>query len=261
MTSHRPSIMLIGHSHIMALHTGFSECQRNDDARISNNIIQLFGRDEEFVVGEDGAFSPDGGLAGELQDNIQASKPDLVLFPLYGAEYFVTCFPLTDRQFDLIIPNQPLQPIENGVEIIPYHAFCEIALSHYRRYIGLVSSIGQRSGCRTAYVLPPPPTHDSDFILKQLQAPGPAEEKHFKSVRPRQLLNSWLAYANVAEEICRTMNIEIVRPPRQALTPQGFLAREYAEDALHANSRYGALVFGEVAAHFFPDLPVAQVLQ
>lgn len=258
MTIQQPSILIVGHSHIMALQGGVLERQRDGKADISTDIIQLFGRDGEFSMTSDGVISADGGLAHEIKARIETDKPDLVLFPIYGSEYFVTCFPMTDRQFDIVIPNRPFQPIESGIEFVPYHAFCEIAADHYRRYIGLVSSIGEQTGCRTAYVLPPPPTHDSDFILKHLQAPGPEEAKRFKSVRSRQLLNSWLAYANVAEKICRTRNIEIVRPPETTLTSEGFLAREFAQDALHANSQYGALVFGDVVTRFFPSTQVLQ---
>ena len=60
-------------------------------------------------------------------------------------------------------------------------------------------------------------------------------------------LKCWQVQLDCLADLCRDQGIELLKPPQQGLTPQGYLApRYYAKDVTHANRRYGEFVLRQM---------------
>jgi hypothetical protein len=109
------------------------------------------------------------------------------------------------------------------------------------------------------FVLGPPPPKPTDWVEQWLsvspalltRATNAGVDTRDLQVAPFELRRTfWLLLGDVLREASETNGAQFVAAPPSALADDGSLRRDLcANDAMHGNARYGALVLDDLADH------------
>jgi len=121
---------------------------------------------------------------------------------------------------------------------------------------GKIEGFKAKTGARVVHLATPPPMADHEFIMQQrIYYRGVSFAEH--GLNPASFrLKIWEIEMQTLAKVCEECGVGFLYPPEQARTAEGYLARDcYADDAAHANARYGRLVLEQLDADVRSAVP------
>ena len=114
-----------------------------------------------------------------------------------------------------------------------------------------MEALRRATKAKLVHIIPPPPKADNAFIERN-------HETHFAEVLPSRgvsppafRLKFWKLQTRILIQLCAEIGSEVMMPPARALDAEGFLRPEfYAQDATHANWKYGERVLRRIEKLF-----------
>jgi hypothetical protein len=168
------------------------------------------------------------------------TEDDVVLSMIGGNQHAVFSTIQHPRPFDFFTPENPASA-DVDVEIVPYRALADLFTRGIQKGDGgSLDAIRKATVARVVHIIPPPPKADNAFIEKYHETLFANEGIASRGVSPAALrLKFWQLQTRVLKRLCKRLQIEVLMPPGRVLE-KGFLRPEfYAQDATHANWRYG----------------------
>jgi len=228
-----PPILVIGQSHTDAL---IAAQRRLEYPEIE--IANLNSRHREVKVAE--KIKMDGYLPGGRRTLVAS---------MIGGNFYNT-FGLIENviRFDFAVPGEDDFVLSEGRQLVTYEL-----MRHYFSDVmnrGFLQSIKQLrdhyKASRFIHICSPPPIADSEHIVAN--PGGVFKDKVRLGVTPSKLrYKLYDLHTRVSAEFCEAEHIDLLLPPREAVTDDGFLAKPYwMADPTHANEAYGELVLDQL---------------
>jgi hypothetical protein len=175
---------------------------------------------------------------------IAGLSPDDVVFSVIGGNQHAVFSTIQHPQaFDFFTPDG--KAVEPAAEAVPYRALKDAFFNGLSRGDGKsIEALRKATSARVVHILPPPPKADNSFIEQNHETRFADGGLANQGVSPPSLrLKFWELQSRVLERICTDLGVEVMRPPPSTVDEDGFLRPEYyAQDATHANWRYGERV-------------------
>lgn len=227
-------ILIIGQSHSEALLAAQRQLE-SPDVEIEN----LNARHRELKVAD--KIKMNGYLPSKRSRKLVAS--------MIGGNFHNT-FGLIENvvRFDFAVPGEDDFVLSEGRQLVTYelikHYFTEIMNRGFLQSIKALRDFYAPS--RFIHICSPPPIEDNDHIIAH--PGGVFKSKVQLGVTPSKLRRKlYDLHSHVVEEFCKVQGIDLLLPPGQAVTSEGFLARPYwMADPTHANAAYGQLVLDQL---------------
>lgn len=239
----KPRILLFGDSHTYAVQRAI-ERRSAKGLAVPLTAYRLLKTKNDVVMG-DTTFEQYLALAGKLDER------DVAVSMIGGNQHAVFSTIQHPQQFTFLMPSDPHEAKE--AELIPYRALAQHFDAGIRGRDGQsLAALRKATQARVVHLLPPPPKRDNAHILKHHESKFAQDNIADLGVSAPELrMAFWRLQAQLLEELCAELNIEVLPPPSAALDSDGFLAPEfYASDATHANASYGELVLQQIEESF-----------
>lgn len=188
----------------------------------------------------------------QFAEIISGLSPEDVVFSVIGGNQHAVFSTIQHPQaFDFFTPDG--KTADPAAEAVPYRAL-EDAFFH-----GLstgdgksIEALRKATSARVVHILPPPPKANNSFIEQNHETRFAEQGLASQGVSPPSLrLKFWELQSRVLERICTALGVEVMRPPPRTVDEDGFLRPEYyAQDATHANWRYGERLLRAIEARF-----------
>jgi len=188
----------------------------------------------------------------------QPDKPAAWFSRLGGNEHNILGLLRYPRAFDVILPERPDLPLDDGVEILTYGYIRESMRRHIlmQRYLAILKAMRDRINAPVYHVEAPPPKRDDQFIREHLdpllRGAVVDNEGVYEIVNEHLRFKLWRIHSDLVRDECRKINVSYLSSPSDVSDEDGFLHPEgYAPDATHGNAWYGARILAMVckAAH------------
>lgn len=239
----KPRILLFGDSHTYAVQRAI-ERRSAKGLAVPLTAHRLLKTKNDVVMG-DTTFEEYLALAGKLDER------DVAVSMIGGNQHAVFSTIQHPQKFTFLMPSDPHEAEE--AELIPYRALAQHFDAGIRGRDGQsLAALRKATQARVVHLLPPPPKRDNAHILKHHESKFAQDNIADLGVSAPELrMAFWRLQAQLLEELCAELNIEVLPPPSAALDSDGFLAPEfYASDATHANASYGELVLQQIEESF-----------
>lgn len=240
----RPRILLFGDSHSNAVQRAVEKRSgKGESAPLC--VYRLLKEKNGRSLG-DTSFEDFVQIAGQL------TADDVVISMIGGNQHAVFSTVQHPQPFDFFAPGEP-DPAGNSPQLVPFRALEEAFESGLRRGDGKsIDALRKATIARVVHVIPPPPKQDNAHIQQHHESLFAKEGLTSRGVsRPELRLKFWRLQTRVLEKLCGEMGVEILMPPARTVNEAGFLRPEYyAQDATHANWRYGERVLREVERRY-----------
>ena len=254
------TIVVLGHSHLIAMQDALAT-SHEPDFSLTANIIQLWK--PEFspnVIWHQDQLRYNTNIDGAVQASCDAKA---IFTNVLGAEHFL--WALQGRSFDFVIPDIVLPRVPDA-EIVPFNLIKQFAHDNLIAFFELNKHLNSLTGVPVYHILPPPPVANQDRMFATAIAHEPLRQKIILSGPPHPVLRYklWLLWTIVARDVADAAGVHVIMPPPAACNGQGFLLDHYSADFVHANARYGALVWQQIkhvlleeSDHGFAPLQIA----
>jgi hypothetical protein len=236
-----PRIAVFGDSHTAALISAKEFPQRRhhyEHIRIHRLLKQKDGR-------------PVGNST--LEDfcaEISGFRPfDCVFSAVGGNQYAIVSTVRDPLEYDFLGSPDDRQFAGNGAVLVPFRALAGHIDKGILGTIGpILKQIRQSTAARVFHIAPPPPKADNAFIATHFESRFAREGlQNLGPTTPNLRLKCWKVQLQCLAELCNELGIGLVTPPKDGVTPAGFLSpRCYAKDVTHANRRYGEFVLKQM---------------
>lgn len=241
----RPTILLFGDSHSHAV-------QRAIDKRVGKGQpVPLTAH--RLLKEKNGRQIGDTAFEDFLKAVGRLTTSDVVLSTIGGNQHAVFSTIQHPQPFDFFAPDD--QEPDRSVDLIPYRALETVFATGLRRGDGQsLEALRKATKARVVHIIPPPPKSDNAFIQQHHES-WFAQDLPTRGVSPPELrLKFWNLQTRQLQRICGEMGIEVMLPPTTTTDERGFLRPEYyANDATHANWRYGERLIREIEARFLEE--------
>jgi hypothetical protein len=234
MSKKVPPILVVGQSHTEAL---IAAQRRGEypDVEIAN----LNARQRELKVAD--KIKSAGYLPPGNHRTLVAS--------MIGGNFYNT-FGLIENvvRFDFAEPGEGDFVLPEGRHLVTYglirHYFTDVMNRGFLRSIKQLKD--HYAPSRFIHVCSPPPISDNEHIIAH--PGGVFKDKVKLGITPSKLRRKlYDLHTRVIEEFCEAEQIDLLLPPKQAVTNDGFLAEPYWKaDPTHANETYGMLVLDQL---------------
>jgi hypothetical protein len=234
-----PRIAVFGDSHTAALISAKDFPERRSDYE----HIRVYRLRKE----KDGKAVGDSTLETFCSDIRGFGPEDLVFSAVGGNQYAVISTVRDPINYDFLCSAD--DRISPGAEIVPFRTVAGCISKGVRGAVGpVLKQIRESTSARVFHLAPPPPKKDNKFIKTHFESRFADLGIENMGPTPAALrLKCWQVQLDCLADLCRDQGIELLKPPQQGLTPQGYLApRYYAKDVTHANRRYGELVLRQM---------------
>jgi hypothetical protein len=229
-----PSILVVGQSHAEALIAAQRRLEYKDV-----EITNLNARHRELKVADKirtGGYLPSG-------------KRRTLVASMIGGNFHNT-FGLIENviRFDFSVPGEDDFVLPADRQLVTYEL-----IRHYFSDVmnrGFLQSIKQLrdyyAPIRFIHICSPPPIADNEHIVAN--PGGVFKDKVKLGVTPSKLRRKlYDLHTRVIAEFCEAERIDLLLPPGEAITDDGFLAKPYwMADPTHANEAYGQLVLDQL---------------
>jgi hypothetical protein len=246
--SKRPRILLFGDSHSHAVQRAI-EKRKGKDTPAPVAAYRLLKEKNGRSIG-------DMTFEDFLEMTRKLGPEDIVLSMIGGNQHAVFSTVQHPQPFDFFAPGQVPPSPELSAKIVPYRALEHAFANGLQRGDGKsLEALRKATVARVVHIISPPPKQDNAHIQQYHETHFANDGLASRGVSPPALrLKFWTLQTRVLESICCALGIEVMMPPTGAVDEQGFLRREYyAQDATHANWRYGERVLREVERRFLPE--------
>lgn len=175
----------------------------------------------------------------------QLDADDILIFSFAGTMHNVISLLRHPEPFDVLAPDEEAGDTPIVTRSALMRAFAHPDWSQW----GKVERFKALTGARMFHLAAPPPMADHEFILqRRVSYRGLSFAKDGLNPAPFRL-KIWEIEMRAIAELCSNHGMGFLLPPDRALTSGGYLAHEcYADDAAHANERYGELVLEQLDA-------------
>ena len=229
-----PPILVVGQSHTEAL---IAAQRRHEypDVEIAN----LNARNREVKVAE----------KVRQKEYLPGGERRTLVASMIGGNFYNT-FGLIENvvRFDFAVPGEEAFVLSADRHLITYELIKHYFSEAMQR--GFLQSIKQLrdhyAPCRFVHVCSPPPISDNKHIIAH--PGGVFKTKVQLGVAPPKLRRKlYDLHTQAIMEFCDAEGIELLLPPKQAVTDNGFLERAYwMADPTHGNAAYGQLVLDQL---------------
>jgi hypothetical protein len=241
--TNRPRVLVFGDSHSHAVQRAAAK-RKGKGQPVPLTVYRLLKEKNGSHIG-DTVFE---NFLARIRD---LGPEDLVISMIGGNQHAVLSTIQHPRPFDFFMPKAPCEPAQ-GVEIVPYRALVELFATGLRKGDGeFLKAIRNATKARVVHIVPPPPKGDNAFIEKHHESLFANAGIASHGVSPPELrLRFWKLQARILSRLCKQLGIELLLPPRVAVAG-GFLRPSYyANDATHANWRYGERLIREIETRY-----------
>ncbi len=207
-----------------------------------------FGGEPPYVA-EEGAgpaiFRPDLVAAARMACAACESPAFMTFFG--GNAHLILGLMRRSPPFDFVMPGVAQGPPDPDTDLLPLR-YVQSALDDemgpYLRQLGLLRQAVEERICAFA---PPPPIGDDSFVIDRLD-PYFAYRWTRRELSPATLRSKmWLLQTAVQRQFCARHGVELIEPPPDAWTVDGFMAPAcYGQDATHGGPHYGELVLRQI---------------
>lgn len=237
------SIIIVGDSHVYAV-------QRAQDRRKSKGIP--IGPEIYRILKKKSEISLGNARFEDILTMIRGfHQSDVVVSMIGGNQHAVFSTIQHPQRFTFLMSGDA--GAAEATELIPYRALAQYFEDGIRGRDGQsLAALRKATQARVVHLLPPPPKRDNSHILKHHESKFAQDNIADLGVSAPELrMAFWRLQAQLLEELCAELKIEVLPPPSAALDSDGFLAPEfYAKDATHANASYGELVLHQIDESF-----------
>jgi hypothetical protein len=251
--SKRPRILLFGDSHSNAIQRAIEKRQ----GKGTPSPIVAY----RLLKEKNGRSIGDMRFEDFLDKAAKLGREDVVLSMIGGNQHAVFSTVQHPQPFDFFAPGQAASAGELAGEIVPYRALEHAFVNGLERGDAQsLTALRKATVARVVHIIPPPPKHDNAHIQQYHESHFANDGLASRGVSPPELrLKFWNLQTRVLESLCSALGIEVMMPPARTVDENGFLRREYyAQDATHANWRYGERLLREVERRFLPAGPSPQ---
>ena len=239
---YKTRILIFGESHVDAIKRALK--QQVDDEKFQ---IEAY----RYVRIKNGKKIGDLTEKEILQLVTSLRKTDMVVSMIGGNQHQTFSLIQHPIKFDIHMPNQGNNIDTKESIIIPYAQVWDTFENGLNGKDGVrIQALAKISPCPIYHLTPPPPKQDEKHILKK-------HETHFMENNLEQLGISnaqlrakiWILQCEVLEYLTKAWNVELIYPPKKVVIEGKFLQPEYyADDATHANTKYGKIILKHLKA-------------
>jgi len=243
--------LVIGHSHTNAVAVAL---KRNPAAGISVSHMLTLGR--KLGVPDAQVVVPGTGNGAAFDERIHDwldRRHESMIFSMIGGNVN-NVFGLLQLQqpFDFILPWQQDLPVNAGFPFVTFGSITATFFGQAEGFLKQIEALGRyarRRGIPVCHLGSPPPIGDDAHILKHLDPYFRQERFARKPLTERNIrYKLWRLDAYITERHCADVGVRFVPPPPESRDGEGFLRPEYyADNATHANDRYGDLVIAQIS--------------
>lgn len=190
----------------------------------------------------------DVALSKFLKD-IRSFGPDDFVFSVVGGnQYAIPSTVRSEVDYDFLTDAGDTLS-DDAAQLVPLRAIASFIESGVRESVGSVlREVRAATDAKFYHLVPPPPKEDNDFIAAHVD--GYFEREGLAVLGPTQpslRLKCWKVQLGILENLSEELGIGLLQPPPRTVTPGGFLDPScYANDATHANRRYGEAVLRQI---------------
>jgi len=235
-------ILIVGDSHTHAIKKALRTWSKGDCNGIE---VQALGYARE----------KNGKIIGDLSvDEINAlatclNSSDLLVSAIGGNMHQVVSLVQHPIAFDFFMHDESQYSDTSFRQIIPYSQILDFFISNLRsKDCERLLQLKQSAKCKVCHLIPPPPKENHEHILKNPETTFRNNGIMERGIsNPNLRLKAWKVQVKALEAICKEMGVELIKPPTDTVKKSGFLKEEYyANDATHANAKYGLLVLNQL---------------
>lgn len=225
------SLICIGHSHVRAIVTGGEQLG-----------VPIVGLDFWSVRPFDGE-----DRSGPLAEQIRRHFTGQPVFSVIGGNTHHTLGLVRHpRPFDFVLASDPMLPLDDTAEVLPYDGVREAMLEAVKPNFELLRALRLSTAGAVFHFEPPPVSADTERLMKDV----PWMFFHGRrEIAPKWLrYKLWRLHVEELRRFCEMQGITFVDGPREAIDADGFLEPAFYEDAMHVSPAYGALVVRQMQA-------------
>jgi hypothetical protein len=236
-------ILIVGDSHTNAIKAGLRICLNGDSNGIQVQVLG-YAREKQGKITGDMSIKEINALASNLNSS------DLLVSAIGGNMHQVVSLVQHPIAFDFFMQDESLYSDTRFKQIIPYSQILDFFNSNLRsKDCERLLQLKQSAKCKVCHLIPPPPKENHEHILKKPESAFINNGIMEKGIsNPYLRLKAWKLQVQALEGICKEMGVDLLKPPSVSVEKGGFLKEEfYANDATHANAKYGHLVLNQLA--------------
>ncbi|QUT04358.1 hypothetical protein KFK14_14935 [Sphingobium phenoxybenzoativorans] len=232
---------MLGDSHTNAVFRAFS----SKEQKLKIKYMKIY----RISKIKNGKKFGDIEFSSALRKIRRLKSKDYVFSMVGGNQYAIFSTIQHPVPFDFFYGGSSIIEHDRDVELIPERVIRTHLTSGVHGRDGVtLQALRKATSAQLYHILPPPPKIDSDYILNNHETHFSNAEIGSLGVSPPALrLRTWQMQNEILSTLCNKLGIGIMVPPAQSCTGEGFLRTEYyANDATHANRRYGDLILRQI---------------
>ena len=243
----RPSILGIGHSHLVTIQESYQRRVANGELP-TGRFIQLGTPALEPNLLPDGTIG--SALAAVIEAGMQGQAseagPPFVFDSVSGNEYHFIGLVNHPRPYDFVLPSRPDLPLRPDAEIIPAALMRRVLRAQMMGAYAVMRALRATIEGPILHVQSPPPLSSNDFIRDNpIQFADQIAERGVAP--PGFRMKLWLLQSELYRAFCDELGFGFLPVPRAGCDAEGFLAREgWRPDPAHANNWYGLMVLEQI---------------
>ncbi len=246
------NLISMGHSHLQDIEHAYDDTKQNLTNINVISFIRLFEEKYNHLVEyHEGNPALNKNIENELNEKIGNANCDAIITNLLGSEHLLWSAQAGNRKFDVILPFADHLPRISDVEIIPYGALSNMFREALVPYLKASEYILKTTNVPVYQILPPPPIGSDEKILES--APDLLKNLFVEFGVPNPIIRykMWMLWIHIAKEIAAEAGFQVVEAPDEGLDDNGFVKLEFARDCVHANSRFGQLIWKKIDNIFY----------
>jgi hypothetical protein len=153
-----------------------------------------------------------------------------------------------EKPFDVFTRGEETMTLAEGCVVVPENVLWDVfkVMTETNKKI---AALRNKARCRLYHLATPPPKEDGGFITARIGRYRDRLVAEAGLNHAATRLKLWKLEMRVLAHLCAHWSMQLLLPPAEAQTTEGFLKSEYyADDATHANAAYGELVLRQLEA-------------
>jgi hypothetical protein len=242
------NILLIGQSHVAAVRAAAKIRREHDPAAPRTRVIHTLEPQYAPELEEGGSrFATP--LATAIGDQIDRHAPR-VASCIGGNYHNVLSLIRHPRPFDFRLAEE--DSVDPAAETLPLALVRETLAKGMATDLTRMRLLADLAG-PFLHLQSPPPLADDELIAERADAFFRESAIAELGVAPAALRRRmWLLSSSIVREKCDAIGARFVPVPREVMTTDGFLDKDFAGDATHGNARYGEVLIRTLEAEPWP---------
>jgi hypothetical protein len=228
------ALIFVGHSHIGAISKGA--------AASGKKIIAVPLREQLKKLSRNALLAE---LGDKVAKAVQENAAEVVFCLIGGGMHAVLGLVQHPDRFDFVLPDRADLPFDAHSTLVPFDVMENLMARKLRKHTHLLNQLAQSIPARLVQLEAPPPIKDGTYLLEG----GFGYEVAIKTYgisQPWLRYKLWVLQSRLYRRYCERLGITYLPNPREVLDDEGFLARPFWGDFVHANEQYGALLLDKL---------------